>query len=123
MISIISIIITTILCGGLKLIKEFYSNGIIIWILQNIYYLFEAGLILLVIVFGQKYGELKFKKDNIPWGGIFLAITWGLVHILTQGFATGVYAFVMSIMYGLIFILLSKNSRLSYLIITIIFIL
>lgn len=63
-IAIVSIIITTILWGGLKPIKEFYSNGIVIWLFKNVYYLFEVGLILLTIVFGQRYGEIKFVSNN-----------------------------------------------------------
>ncbi len=123
LISIISIAITTILWGGVKPIKELQSNGFILWVFQNIYYCFESGIILLIIIFGQKYGEIRFKQENMLYGGIFLSLSWGLVHILTQGFATGIFTIIMSIVYGLIYLLLNKNINFTYLIISIIFIL
>lgn len=123
LISIISIAITTILWGGIKPIKELHNNGLIIWLFQNIYYCFETGIILLIIIFGQKYGEIRFKKEKMMYGGIFLSISWGLVHVLTQGFATGMFTFSMSIAYGLIYLLLNKNIKFTYLMITLIFIL
>lgn len=123
LISIISVAITTILWGGVKPIKELQSNGLIIWLFQNIYYCFESGIILLIIIFGQKYGEIRFKQENMIYGGIFLSLSWGLIHMLTQGFATGIFTLIMSIAYGLIYLLLNKNIKFTYLIITLIFIL
>lgn len=123
MISIISVAITTILWGGVKPIKELQSNGLIIWLFQNIYYCFESVIILLIIIFGQKYGEIIFKQENMIYGGIFLSLSWGLIHMLTQGFATGIFTLIISIAYGLIYLLLNKNIKFTYLIITLIFIL
>lgn len=120
-VSIIAITVTTFVWGGFKPVQEY--NGIVKSIFQNIYYLFEAALILLTIAFGQKFGETLLKKGSLPYGGIFLALTWGLIHILLQGTQTGVYAFFMSILYGTVYILLKKNIRYSYIMIAIIFIL
>jgi hypothetical protein len=120
-VSAITIIVTTIVWGGFKPIEEY--DGIVKSIFQNIYYLFEAALILLTIVFGQKFGEMLIKEGNLPYGGIFLALTWGLIHILLQGPLTGLYAFGMSILYGIVYILLKKNIRYSYMLIAIMFIL
>jgi hypothetical protein len=71
--------------NGIKVIKEFAYNGWLKFIFQYIYYLFETVLVLLIIVFGQKAGELWFKQSRIPWGGILVGLTWGLVHMLTKG--------------------------------------
>lgn len=120
-VSVIAIIVTTFVWGGFKPVQEY--NGIVKSIFQNIYYLFEAALILLTIAFGQKFGETLLKRGSLPYGGIFLALTWGLIHILLQGTQTGVYAFFMSILYGTVYILLKKNIRYSYIMIAIIFIL
>ncbi|WP_150267512.1 hypothetical protein [Paenibacillus tepidiphilus] len=119
--SVAAIAVTTIVWGGFKPVQEY--KGIIESVVQNIYYLFEAALILLTIAFGQKFGETLLKRGSLPYGGIFLALTWGLIHILLQGSLTGVYAFFMSILYGTVYILLNKNTRYSYLMIAIIFIL
>lgn len=120
-VSVIAIIVTTFVWGGFKPVQEY--NGMVKSIFQNIYYLFEAALILLTIAFGQKFGETLLKRGSLPYGGIFLALTWGLIHILLQGTQTGVYAFFMSILYGTVYILLKKNIRYSYIMIAIIFIL
>lgn len=77
--------------GGLQAGSEY--KDVVRFIFQNVYYLFEAALILLTIAFGQKFGESLFKRDGLPYGGMFLALTWGLIHILLQGGATGVCVF------------------------------
>lgn len=33
----------------------------------------------------EKAFEIWFNKENIPYGGIMLATTWGLAHIFTKG--------------------------------------
>lgn len=57
------------------------------------------------------------------WGGVILALTWGLVHLLTQDFETGVLTFVLSILFGVIHLLVKKNIYLTYLFVAVIFIL
>jgi hypothetical protein len=42
-------------------------------------------LISLIIVFGQKVCEKWFHNEKIPYGGIILGLTWGLVHTYTKG--------------------------------------
>lgn len=120
-VSVIAIAATTIVWEGFKPVQEY--KDAVRFVFQNIYYLFEAALILLTIAFGQKFGETLFKRGGLPYGGIFLALTWGLIHILLQGGATGVYAFFMSILYGTIYIMLKKNVRYSYLVIAVVFVL
>lgn len=69
-------------------------------------------------------GEDKFKvkyTKYIPWGGIMCGLTWGLVHILTKGLATGLGCLVMSILYGIVYLLLKKNIRYAYIIISLMF--
>lgn len=120
-VSVIAITATTIVWDGLKPVQEY--DGIVKFLFQNIYYLFEAALILLTIVFGQQFGDTLINRRGLPYGGFFLALTWGLIHILLQGSQTGVYASLMSILYGLVYIMLKKNIRYSYILIAIVFIL
>jgi hypothetical protein len=120
-VSVVAIIVTTIAWGGFKPVQEY--KDIVNSIFQNVYYLFEAALILLTIAFGQKFGETLFHKSSLPYGGLFLALTWGLIHILLQGTMTGVYAVFMSLLYGMVYILLKKNIRYSYVMIAVIFVL
>ena len=72
----------------------------------------------------ETVSEIENKTENkvVPYGGLFLACTWGLIHILTQDFSTGVYAFLVAIVYGVIYLLLNKNTRWAYLGILVLFV-
>ncbi len=122
-IMIVYLIIKYLIIGGIKPINEFKDLGLIKFIFQHIYYCFEAILILLTISFGQRFVEGISKNKIIPYGGLILAFTWGLMHILTQNFATGIFAFVSAIVYGIIYLLFNKNTKFSYLTILSMFIL
>lgn len=100
----------------LKIVGEFSRNNLIEFIFQNIYYIFEVGLVFLIMTFGQEFFEKLLNKDaNIPYGGILLACTWGLVHTLTQSdISTGLVVMVFSIIYGFIYLLLNKNTKLTF---------
>jgi len=67
------------------------------------YYLCEVAVVVLLVVLGQRAGELRFGRPAVPWGGLVLALTWGATHILLQGPATGLYAMLASLLYGLVF--------------------
>lgn len=112
--------------NGSKVLKEFYYNGWLKFIFQYIYYACEVVLVLLIIIFGQKAFEKWFHKDNkvlIPYGGILTGLTWGLVHILTKGsFITGLALMIVSIGYGLTYLLLNRDVKQSYLWILLMFI-
>lgn len=100
---------------GFKVYKEFHNLGWLKFIFQYMYYLMETALILLIVVFGQKAGELKFHKSNIPWGGILVGLTWGLVHALTKGeLMVGILGFVSGILYGTVYLIVKKNVRIAY---------
>ncbi len=100
----------------LKIIGEFQSKEPVVFIFQYIYYFFEVGLVFLIVAFGQKFmEELLKRKSRIPFGGIALCCTWGTVHILTKGsIYTGLGVMVFALIYGVIYILLNRNARLSY---------
>ncbi len=111
--------------GTLKIIGEFQKKGPLLFSFQYLYYIFEVILVFLIVVFGQKFFESLFKKSSsFPWGGVVLCLTWGTVHILTQGsLYTGLGVMVFSLLYGMIYIVLGKNTIWSYIIMTIAFIL
>lgn len=110
--------------SGWKVYKEFNNLGWLKFIFQYLYYLMETVLILLIVVFGQKAGEIKFHQPNIPWGGILLGLTWGLVHALTKGeLNIGLFGFFSGILYGVIYLIAKKNVRIAYLLFACMFIL
>ena len=109
--------------NGIKIIKEFEYNGLLKFIFQYIYYIFEAVLVLLIIIFGQQAGELWFRNRYVPWGGILAALTWGLVHSLTKGdLLTGLIACFGALLYGIAYLVVKKNVYIAYPLILLMFI-
>lgn len=120
----ISIIVSNWEWNGFKILIEFRNNGWLKFIFQYIYYLFEAMLVLLIIVFGQRAGELQFKNSKLPWGGFLLGLTWGLVHMLTKGnLMIGLMLCIMSVLYGIAYLTMSKNIYSAYVLIFLMFVL
>lgn len=121
---IISIVYTSITWNGFKPAIELSNNGIVKFIVQYIYYAVESLLILLIIAHGQMAFEKWYKNTNhIPFGALLLAMTWGIIHILTQGMATGIYACVQSLLFGCIYLVLNKDIKYSYIAIAFMFML
>ncbi len=121
--AMIMIVISSVSWNGLKVVKEFQSNGWLKFIFQYIYYIVETALITLIIVFGQKAFEHWFKRDNFPYGGIVVAVTWGLMHCLTRGSLTsGLLSAISGFLFGVVYLLTNKDIRKTYPILVIMFI-
>lgn len=69
-----------------------------------IYYVAEALVIVVLVAFAQRAGELRFGRRGVPWGGLLLACTWGVTHIFLQGPSAGFYAIFASVLYGVIYV-------------------
>lgn len=109
---------------GFKVMKEFQHNGLLKFIFQYIYYIFETALFTLILVYGQKAFEMWFKKENIPYGGIILAVTWGLAHILTKGnVSVGLLSALRGFAFGIVYLLVNRDIKKTLLILFIMFIL
>ncbi|VUX22268.1 hypothetical protein [Enterococcus avium] len=121
------IVVSTIGFGGFKPVVEFngeLKKSIIAFIFRLFYYFAECSLIVLVIAFGQKFFESQFGlSERFPSGGLLLAITWGLIHFLLQGFSGGLYTIFFSVVAGCIYLLCQKDIRWTYLFVAIAFIL
>jgi hypothetical protein len=110
--------------SGFKVIKEYQYNGLLKFIFQYIYYVFETLLFTLILVYGQIAFEVWFKKRNIPYGGILLAVTWGLVHILTKGSVTvGLLSALGGFTYGIVYLLVNRDIKKTVPILFIMFVL
>lgn len=106
--------------------NTFGSGGAVAFMFQYLYYLVESVLILLVVCFGQKFGETVFRFKNtalIPWGGFICGLTWGLGHVFSQNLATGLQLWLITVFYGIAYILLRKNVKYTYVAIALMFIL
>lgn len=110
--------------NGSKVITEYQRNGTLKFVLQYIYYLFETALFTLIIVFGQKAFETWFKRRNIPYGGIICALTWGLAHMFTKGsVTTGLLSAFCGFSFGVVYMLLGRDIKKTYVALAIMFIL
>ena len=121
---VICLISTWIDWSGSKVLKEFAKRGPLLFTFQYVYYLFEVLLVLLIIIFGQMAFEKWTGSNKIPFGGILVALTWGLGHWMTKGtLGTGLYTAFGGFVFGSAYILTNRNLKLSYLLLCIMFIL
>lgn len=118
-----SLILSYISWNGSKVVKEFYANGPVRFVFQYIYYVFEVVLVTLILVFGQKAFEKWFHKNNIPYGGIIVAITWGIGHFFTKDFLTGILTMISGLAFGSVYLLVNRDIRKAYPIMWIMFVL
>lgn len=100
--------------NGSKVIKEFYANGPVKFIFQYIYYIFETVLVTLILVFGQNAFEKWFHRKNIPYGGIIVAITWGIGHFFTKDILTGIVTVISGLAFGSVYLLVGRDIRKTY---------
>lgn len=121
---IFSLILSYTDWSGSKVLMEFRKLGAIPFIFQYMYYAFETFMFFLIIVFAQKAFEEWFGHANFPYGGIIVALTWGLGHILSKGSVlTGCLTAVGGFVYGIIYLLTNRNVKVSYLLLFICFVL
>lgn len=108
----------------LKVIGEIQNKDIFQFIAQYMYYILEIVIVLLIIIYGQKAFECLLKKEtNIPFGGIVLALTWGIFHFVSRGVGievwNGISCIIFSILSGIMYLKLGRNYLYSYLFIAI----
>ena len=113
---VLSIVLTSVVWGGFKPAVEFSALGPVQFLFQYLYYATEVFLMVLMIAHGQRAFEVwKGKDSQLPFGGMFLALTWGMMHLLTQNVSTGIYAVAQALIYGEVYLLARKDRRISYL--------
>ncbi|WP_139142552.1 hypothetical protein [Humibacillus sp. DSM 29435] len=96
-----------------RMIEQYADLAWVALVVQWLYYAAEVVVMTLIIAFGQRAGELRFGCPALPWGGFLLALTWGLVHVLLQGVAAGLYGMLISVAFGMIFVLTGRSVRRS----------
>jgi membrane protease YdiL (CAAX protease family) len=111
----VAVAVSAVDWNGFKPIEEFRHIGWLRFIFQYIYYIFEVALVLLLVAFGQEAGERWFKHTDIPYGGILAALTWGVIHMLTQGdVMAGLWGMLSALLFGVAYLLTGKNIYISY---------
>jgi hypothetical protein len=97
-------------------VSIFGDQGWIVAVFQLLYYFIECLLLTVIIAFGQEFGERRFGKKKVPWGGILLALTWGLSHFITQfTLEAAISCSVIAVYFGVSYLLLKKNAVYSWL--------
>lgn len=103
---------------------EWNSRGPLLFVFQYIYYLAEGFLISLVIVYGQLACEKWFRNDKIPYGGIVLGLSWGLMHIVSKGDVwIGLLSAFAGFLFGAAYVIVNKDYRKALPVITLLFVL
>ena len=123
LIIIFSLIISYIDWNGSKVFKQFNANGPVKFVFQYIYYCFEVVLVTLILIFGQLAFEKWFKRKNIPYGGIVVALTWGIAHIFTKNLYVGIITMISGLAFGSVYLLTNRDIKISYVILWFMFVL
>ncbi|MGN0375974.1 MAG: hypothetical protein ACI4EN_10790 [Butyrivibrio sp.] len=109
--------------GSIKIIHEFNKLGALKFIFQHLYYLAEAVLFTLIIIFGQHAFERWFHRKNIPYGGIVVGLTWGIVHWFTKGSVwIGLEGLIIGFLFGSVYCILGRDFKKTYIVLSLAFI-
>lgn len=95
--------------------------GFVVSLFQNVYYIFETLMVVLLVILMQLAGETWFKKQSIPWGSIGLAITWGIAHLTHGGIAT-LWISLFALLAGTFYVICKRHILPSYIFILLIFV-
>lgn len=117
-------ILTFIDWHTLKVVGEVQGKNAYQFFTQYLYYIFEVMLVFLIIIYGQKAIETLLKKESpIPFGGIILAVTWGVFHFVSRGAGleiwNGISTTIFSVLSGVMYLRLNRKCLYSYLFIAI----
>lgn len=65
-------------------VKMYDSRALIVTFFQILYYAFEMLLVFIMIIMFQRWGEKLFKYEYFPYGSVFLMLTWGIIHFVSN---------------------------------------
>ena len=118
-----SLVVSYIDWKGFKVVKEFKANGPLKFVFQYIYYCFEVLLVTLILVFSQKAFDEWVKNPYIPYGGIIVALTWGVGHFFTKDITTGIITMLSGLAFGSVYLLVNRDIKKAYVILWFMFVL
>ena len=125
-----------IFAGGFSV--PYKINGLVDFLCTVEYYLFllvNAAVFVLVMIFGQKFGDLAFGKEHIPFGGIVLGIGMAATNIINgiskmgddgsiwMVLISAAVVFVYAMIYGTIFVVTEKKPLYAFPFVALIFVL
>jgi len=83
--------------------------GLAATVAQYLYYASEGALLVFLAEAFQTLAETHSLRPEIPWGGLGLALTWGLLHISTKGFFVAIAAVITGLVMGVSYLLTSRS--------------
>ena len=89
-------------------VRRYDGHGGIVTAFQYLYYLLESAVVLAMIAVFQRAGELWWRRAWVPWGGLGLMLTWGLVHFLSHPEGAA-FVVVTALVFGLVFVAARKS--------------
>ena len=88
--------------------RRYPGYGGVVTAFQYLYYALESVMVLLMMAFFQRAGEIWTRTARAPWGGIGLALTWGAAHVGSH--PEGAYVVVLSaLLFGVVFVGVRKS--------------
>jgi len=111
---VLSAIVSYFSWDGFKVLKEFQNLGVLKFFFQYMYYAFEVMLFNLILIFGQKACEIWFRKTTFPYGGVIVALTWGIGHFISKDFITGILSVVIGFVFGATYLLTNRDVKKTY---------
>ncbi len=113
--SSISIAVSNYLYVGIRplLIREYFSGYLLYTIRNLLYYPLEVLLMLELLIYAQRTGEVLTKKSGVPWGALALFFLWGLPHFV-HGFEDGMVSALKAFVYAIPFYASGKKIKTSY---------
>ena len=109
--------------GKFRLVLE-YNQDVTYMVFQYFYYMVEALMILLIVIFAQKAFDIWTKKPNVPWGGIICAVTFGILHFVSSGavdIPRGIFATIAGFFFGASYLFTNRDFKKSWLILFLMF--
>ena len=76
-------------------------------------YIFTAFLVTAILAFSQRAAAELWSHPSLPYGGLCLMVAWGLPCMIRDT-AAGAVALLLSVAFGGFYILVKKNSILTY---------
>lgn len=94
-----------------------------VFLCQHLYYLMESILITLIVITGRLGFESRFASKKLPYGGLFCAATWGMIHALSKDWETALLCILLSLLFDYSYLASNRNFFLTCLAVATMFIL
>ena len=102
--------------------RRYLGHAAIVTTFQYVYYLLESVMVVLMLATWQRAGELWTRRAWVPWGGLGLMLTWGLVHFLSH--PAGALTVVLSaLVFGGVFVGARKSAAATLVVVYLAFVL